>query len=88
MELLGKAQLLLNLLALCLQLSSEPADLGQGASATPWGSMGPGSGPAAGRCVGKRETVTTDKVIKRQNATPTASCHAAFSRAKMPGGWW
>lgn len=46
---------------------SLPDSGGQGIS-NPWGSMGPGSGPAAGRCVGKRVTVTTDKVIKRQNA--------------------
>lgn len=69
MELLGKAQLLLNLLARCLQLELRACRLwGTGTSATPWGSMGPGSGPAAGCCVGKRVTVTTDRVVKRQNA--------------------
>lgn len=33
------------------------------------GSVGPGSGPAAGCCGGKRVTASADRVIKRQNAT-------------------
>lgn len=86
-ELLGKAQLLLNLLALCLQLELRACRLwGAGASATPWGSMGPGSGPAAGRCVGKRVTVTTDRVIKRQNAIANRLLPRSFLQSQDAWG--
>lgn len=70
MEFSGKAQPLRNLrfLACCLRLELRACRLlGARMLVTPWGSTGPGAGPALGCCSGKRVTATTDRVIKRQN---------------------